>query len=406
MNKPTTPKKTKFSGKWKSCTTPDEAHICLATGVIMTSTEARKIGKKWDDQTRMELVEVFVEVFCKRIAIGIGSGDVIENLVIWLFQHPMGPHIDHLLVKLVQEDVTGNRACQFSDIVIGLEYQEHSHSEEHFAYSIALLCELGLYLMQAHQSETLDVHQTSIRKESVKHVTTHLISASNQSHMSIRLSLWHYFSKAVGLHYSQQDLDRIMCRFGHTIIDYVFMRLFDKKSENISLTFLLENLPLALNGSAESQAILHESLKSHLLKQTDRFVLFLQQFTDHITVKFHSQREIGETWLKHLVALFQIAIELNHRHLARDLILIMYKTRQEIYFEPIIKLLEKIHMKPIYQEMLTKLKDAESLQKLESKIHNFKAPKRGRKPSFSNPSQIHSLGQVALLGGLDIPKAG
>lgn len=399
-------KKTKFSGRWRNCTTPDEAHICLATGSIMTSAEARKIGKSWNESMKIALVEVFVDTFAKRVRIGIGSGDVVENLIIWLFQHPVGPQIDRLLECLLEEEITGNTACDFSDVVISLDYHESRHSEEHFAYSIAILCELGLYLMQDHHSEQLVGQQVALRKQSVRHLTTHLISASNHSHMSIRLSLWHYFSKAVGLHYSQQDLDRIMCRFGHTIIDYVFMRLFDKKSENISLTFLLENLPLALNGSAESQAILHDSLKSHLLKQTERFVLFLQKFTGFLNQNFAAQPDIRETWLKHLVALFQISVELNHRHLARDLILIMYQHRESEYFDKVILMGTQSPMKPIYREMVDKLKEAESLQKLEAKIHNFKAPKRGRKPSFSTPSQIQSLGQVALLGGLDIPKAG
>src|SRR5690606_18318848 len=103
------------------------------------------------------------------------------------------------------------------------------------------------------------------------HIATFLLSVSNANSSCIRLSLLHYFG--VCERHSEQKVcfNRIMGRFGHTVLDHLFNLLFRKRSEAVALQYLVENLPHVLEADRHAQKIVHETFKFYMLKQPERF---------------------------------------------------------------------------------------------------------------------------------------
>src|SRR5690606_26461565 len=101
------------------------------------------------------------------------------------------------------------------------------------------------------------------------HIATYLLSVSNTNSSCIRLSLLHYFG--VTEHGSSNKLyfNRVMSRFGHTVLDHLFALLFRKKSEAVALQYLVENLPYVLGADRHSQRIVHETFKHYMLKEPE-----------------------------------------------------------------------------------------------------------------------------------------
>src|SRR5690606_41340755 len=104
---------------------------------------------------------------------------------------------------------------------------------------------------------------------------------------------------------NHQSFNRIMGRFGHTVLDHLFNLLFKKRSEAVALQYLLENLAFFLEADRHSQRIVHETFKFYMLKQPERFVLFIQAFTEHLAVSGEDYDEAARVFMQHLVLLLK-----------------------------------------------------------------------------------------------------
>jgi hypothetical protein len=190
-----------------------------------------------------------------------------------------------------------------------------------------------------------------------------------------------------------------MGRFGHTALDNLFALLFNKKSEAVALQYLQENLPFVLEGDRHCQKICHETFKFYMLKNPERFALFLQAFSDHLrSLDGADFNDAINNFVSHLTMLFGIAAEVNHKQLARELLFTLVKFEgskiKEEFFETLAKnpdLIRRSMRDLIYQVATLDTKKA-----MDSLVQ-MKVAKRGRRPSFTKAEPTSTIHQVNYL---------
>src|SRR5690606_9680768 len=150
------------------------------------------------------------------------------------------------------------------EIALSNELAEGTHDQDIFEMAVALVCELGISIQEYDRAYPGEFRRASALLD---HIATYLLSVSNANSSCIRLSLLHYFG--VTEHGAEQKIcfNRIMSRFGHTVLDHLFNLLFRKRSEAVALQYLIENLPYVLEADRHSQKIVHETFKFYMLKQ-------------------------------------------------------------------------------------------------------------------------------------------
>jgi hypothetical protein len=205
-------------------------------------------------------------------------------------------------------------------------------------------------------------------------------------------------------------LNRVMNRFGFTVLDTLFDQLFDKKTEGVALQFVVDNVPFLLLAGDEGQGIFAEILKSYLYKQPERFTLFLDVFSDVLARREQVLAADGEqikiTWLKHLAQLFQLANEIDHNLLAKEIILAICKFEDLPFGRELLSRISKFHgVRPLFKEVAIKLQSSSNKEMLFESYSQFRSKKRGRRPSFSKSDSINTLGQIVFLGDSGRQKA-
>ena len=301
----------------------------------------------------------------------------------------------------------GNRDEAFFtlvEIAITSEISDVAHSEEIFSMAVALICELGLAI-QGISAEYPD--EISNPEKILGHVATYLLSVSNSSNNCIRLSLINYFGETEKGLVHKQAFNRIMGRFGHTILEHLFTLLFSKKTEAIALQYLLENIPFVLEADNHSQKILHETWKFYMLKRPERFALFLQILSEHIKKQSPQSSVISrKVFLQHLGLLLKVASEVNHKDLGREIMCSIVSFEDEPFkVELINRIVNDSNIRDTFRKLIIKLTDSANASQVIDDHIGFRSSKRGRKPSFAKSQELGTLHQVAFLGHRHVARA-
>ena len=113
------------------------------------------------------------------------------------------------------------------------------------------------------------------------------------------------------------------------------------------------------------------------------------------------------TFLQHLGALFKVVAEVNHKPLARELLIAIQKFRQLDSSEELInQILTEPSIRSSFKDLVRHLKASpDGSMKFIDTISQLRSPKRGRKPSFTRAGNIGTMGQVTFLGGLEVARA-
>jgi len=208
----------------------------------------------------------------------------------------------------------------------------------------------------------------------------------------------HYFGASEAGIPIKNSFDKVMTRFGHSVLEHVFGLLFQKKTEAMALEYLLENLPYVLEASPMTQRIVHEIFKFHMLKEPDRFALFLQTFADHIV---HERQALIATrsFLSHLAALLQVTSEVGHKSLAQEIMLGLMKFVSMPEQHSLVEtLLRDGTVRVQFRSLLGELQQSALAGAWKEIQDRLRTSKRGRKPKFARASGVGTMHQVSFLG--------
>lgn len=392
------------SSSWKAVKALDDAKALVDQGVLLSWKDVRSLKKSLDVNARQELVRYFAITLAERVESRLPEEILIESLLIFLANSQEEVILNAFLDELVHQP-NPTEACEILvELAIAAEISDTEHYEDIFSIAVALICELGnlVQVMSKSQEDTyLDVVKV------LDHISTYLLSVSNSNNNCIRLSLVHYFGALEAGQSHKPGFNRIMGRFGHTVLEHLFTLLFNKKTEAVALQFLLDSTPYILEADNHCQKILHETWKFYMLKKPERFALFIQTLTHHLVSQPTSQvTQARKIFLQHLGVLLKIVSEVNHKDLGREIMCAIGAFGEEPFRNELLAILTRDQgLRENFRLVVGKLVDAENAEQVLDEADGFRSSKRGRKPSFAKTDKTKPIYQATFLGHQVIAKA-
>ena len=390
---------------WKSFSSLDEAKYLIDVGSLLNWKDFKHFRKILDDQQIKELVGYGAMRLAERVESRLPEEILIESLLV-IFAN--GQNEDILVAFLQELLVQPNRleACMILvELAIAAEISETEHAEEIFAIAVALICELGSMVRSFQQEGRSEFANTGHKL--LDHISTYLLSVSNSNDNCIRLSLFHYFGTMEKGRTHKAGFNRIMGRFGHTVLEHLFTLLFNKKTETVALQFLLENMPNILEADSHSQTILQETWKHYLLKKPERFALFIQALGQYLVMLPDEEARIcRKVFLQHLALLLKKVAEVDHKELGREIMSAMAGFKREPYFGELVRVIARDQtIRESFRNLVAKMAESADMEGVLGRDEEFKSSKRGRKPSFNKGDKTRLIYQVKFLGQQATAKA-
>ena len=389
---------------WKDVESVEQAKQLIDYGVLLNWREMRRLKKILSQDDELFVVRHFAVRLAERAESRLPEEILIESVLVWLSNSTEEKFIHAFLTELLQQPNHLEACLTLVELSVTSEISNMEHNEELFAMAVALICEMGLAVQQI-----IEGYPEALRepRRILDQIATYLLSVSNTSNSCIRLSLLHYFGSTESTVRHKPGFNRIMGRFGHTVLEHLFTLLFSKKTEAVALQYLLENIPYILDADNHSQKILHETWKYYMLKKPERFALFIQTLTNHIiTVDEGPHNNYKRVFLQHLGILMKVASEVNHKDLGRVMMMAIMNFGESPYRDELITMIKQDDsIRPAFRDQLSRLVEAASASGNGDAGPNFKSSKRGRKPSFARVDDIGTLHQVTFLGNQTIARA-
>jgi len=392
---------------WKDIVSLDEACQLIDTGILLSWRDMRHIKKTLSGSDQVEFIRHVALRLSDRYKDRFACEILVESLLVFIANQVNEELISVFVDEVMNDPDRLEMIHGFATLSLSLEMTEERRKDECFSISVAIISEMGLRL---HVGFRQDPDELKGAETILESISTMLYSVSNANSPRTRLHLVHYFGVMAGLGEPVIKLNRVMNRFGFTVLDTLFDQLFDKKTEGVALQFVVDNVPFLLLAGDEGQGIFAEILKSYLYKQPERFTLFLDVFSDVLARREQVLAADGEqikiTWLKHLAQLFQLANEIDHNLLAKEIILAICKFEDLPFGRELLSRISKFHgVRPLFKEVAIKLQSSSNKEMLFESYSQFRSKKRGRRPSFSKSDSINTLGQIVFLGDSGRQKA-
>lgn len=383
---------------WKTFGTMDEARYLIDVGSLLTWKDFKHLRKVLDDQQIKDLVVYGAVRLAERVESRLPEEILIESLLV-IFAN--GQNEDILVAFLSELLAQPNRlqACMILvELSIAAEISEAEHADEIAAIAVALICELGSMVRAIQLENPKDFSATGAKL--LDHISTYLLSVSNSNHNCIRLSLFHYFGTLEKGRTHKTGFNRIMGRFGHTVLEHLFTLLFNKKTETVALQFLLENMPNILEADSHSQTILQETWKHYLLKKPERFALFIQALAQYLVcLPDEESRVCRKVFMQHLALLLKKVAEVDHKELGREIMSAMASFKRESYFHELVRMIVgDLSIRESFRNLVAKMAESGDMEGVLGRDEEFKSSKRGRKPSFNKGDKTRLIFQVKFLG--------
>lgn len=394
-----------LSLSWKSVANLEEAKQLIDMGSLLIWKDFKQARKAMDDQQLQELVRYAAARLSERVESRLPEEILIESLLI-IFANCQNEDVLVAFLHEILEQENRIDACTILvELAITVEVSDAEHSEEIFAIAVALICELGSMIRQIQLQTPKEAGLPAARL--LDRISTYLLSVSNSNDNCIRLSLLHYFGNLEKGKTHKSGFNRIMGRFGHTVLEHLFTLLFNKKTEAVALQFLLENIPHILEADDHTQTILQETWKHYLLKKPERFALFIQALSQHLLAMPDAEAKVcRKVYLQHLALLLKKVAEVDHRELGREILGAMASFSAEPYFKELVQMIIRDQsIRESFRILVTKLANASNVESVLEEADSFRSSKRGRKPSFAKTDKTRVIYQVKFLGTQQAAKA-
>lgn len=383
---------------WKNFKNLEDARNMLDQGILLSWKDVKHLKKTLSHNDLVELMRYFAVRMAERVESRLPEEILVESLLILMANCQEEDVLNAFLEELVQQPNRMEACVMLVELAITVDVSDSEHYEDIYSIAVALVCELGQILQYIEKEYPGELEMDTSKL--LDHISTYLLSVSNSNNNCIRLSLVHYFGSLEAGKSVKPGFNRIMGRFGHTILEHLFTLLFNKKTEAIALQFLLDNVPYILEADNHCQKILHETWKYYMLKKPERFSLFIQTLTKHLSNQgIESAGLARKVFLQHLGLLLKIVSEVNHKDLGREILCSIGKFNEDPFRNELVRLIVKDHaIRENFRNICAKMIDSTNGVQVVENADGFRSSKRGRKPSFAKAEKTRPMYQAAFLG--------
>ncbi|MES2744650.1 MAG: hypothetical protein V4655_04445 [Bdellovibrionota bacterium] len=396
----------KDEASWKTMSSLEDATHLVDLGVLLTWKDFKVLRKVLKDEELVDLVVYAASRLSERVESRLPAEILTESLLI-IFANIQEENVLEAFLQEVLNQPNRIATCSMLvELAITADVSDADKADEIFSIAVALVCELGTMIRQMQISEPEELGTQG--QKLLDHISTYLLSVSNSSDNCIRLSLLHYFGSLEKGKTHKVGFNRIMGRFGHTVLEHLFVLLFNKKTESVALQYLLENVPYILEADDHAQTILQETWKHYLLKKPERFALFVQALSAHIlSLPEEDSRQCRKTFMQHLALLTKKVAEVDHKELGRHLLGALAGFQGEPFFREVVgRLAKDMTLRDSFRSLVVKMNDASNSGNVVGDAEGFRSSKRGRRPSFQKSGKTRIMYQIRFLGQQSVQKAG
>lgn len=227
-------------------------------------------------------------------------------------------------LEAILRNVTNSESLQ--EIALSLleiadnELSEDKRKLPYGQTALVMTTELGLLIANRTGKSSLDYRGMS---RVVEYITSSLLARSNMNDTAMRISLVHYLARCPLNNQATSQLNRVMSRFGQSLLHELFGAYFeDKKRGNVAFHFLVQHLNIFFVASPSLSQMAHDVLKHYMLKFPDEFPTFLAGYCEHV-----AREEIRLAAItRHTALLVNAATEVSKRSLAESLGAVLVQT--------------------------------------------------------------------------------
>lgn len=281
-----------------------------------------KIYKQFDAFQRQAVCELAAALLKDKFAEGARLESIVHLLASSFASERDWHSARHFLLALVESSSDAEFYRELSLLL--LEITDNELSEKGTKHSLAqttlvLLTELGLLLAAREGQSALD-HRDIGRV--VEYITTNLLARSNINNNAMRISLVHYLSRCPLSNQGTNQLNRVISRFGQSLLDDMLQAFFeDKRKGNAAFYFLVEHLNSFFSATPALAEMSHNVLKHYMLKFPNEFPLFLASYSEWMR-REDAALKLAAT---HISLLFRAAVDVSQRQLAENIGKILIK---------------------------------------------------------------------------------
>jgi hypothetical protein len=393
--------------QWKSAEDLGACKFLVDRGVVLPWSEAKRLHKALSVRDMELLVSHLAVRMSERLDNRLAQEIIVECLIVLLANGSHEQILASFLETLLMQPRADEASAKVVEIALTTEPSESEHDDIVFSMSVSLVCELGLAIKDFTKAFP---GQMPNAEKLLGHISTYLLSVSNTNNNAIRLSLLNYFGAIESGRTTRDGFNKVMGRFGHTVLEHLFYLLFRKKSEAIALEYLLENTPFVLEGDRHAQRIVHETWKFYMLKNPDRFGLFIQTFAAHLASTRETRPELATArinFCQHMGVLLTVVSKVNHKELAREIIcaLVLFRNDPNCA-QTLTQMTSMAGLRDNIRALIKQVQDEKiDVNRVIETASRFVHTKRGRKPSFARSSGLLTVNQVHFLGQQPSAKA-
>ena len=369
---------------WKQVQCREDTFYLIDLGVVIQTQDLSHLKKVFKNDDDQRITEYFAERFSERYQNRESAEIILESLLLWLSSNMQEIHLIAFLQKILEHPDRNDIICALPGLFLSLEFLDQKHQEDAFDLAVFLVAQTGIQLN--HFGE-LFPEEFGDTKMVVDHLNAFMISISNISSYRARLCLLNYFAMVEKKKSGNTYFNRIMERFGTTLLNQVFHHLFDKKTEMFAFQYLVDNLPHIFLTDKVTQFTLQEIMRYNMLKHPDKFTQFVKAFLPLFKkslAKFprECQETMVENYLKHMAMLLRVVSQVDHPKISKELLITLCSFKEFPYCAQLAKqLIRTTEIKIFYRDLLRRLmeRDKKEREYIEG-LSRFRSRKRGRRP--------------------------
>ena len=212
---------------WKNFKNLDDAQTMVDQGILLSWKDMKHLKKTLSHQELVSLMKYFAIRMAERVESRLPEEILVESLLILMANAQEEDILNAFLEELVQQPNRMEACVMLVELAITVDVSESEHYEDIYSIAVALVCELGQILQYIEKEYPGELEMDTAKL--LDHISTYLLSVSNSNNNCIRLSLIHYFGSLEAGRTVKPGFNRIMGRFGHTVLEHLFTLLFNKK---------------------------------------------------------------------------------------------------------------------------------------------------------------------------------
>ena len=393
--------------QWRSVSTIEQAEELIDRGHICNEDGAKQFLKILSTEQQAHVIQHFAKRLIERVEDRLSSEIIVESILV-IFSASQKDELIYSFIEEVLTSYEAGRVCiSFAEITLAGDASEEITTLQLVATAVGVVCEMSLGIVSYEEKFPGQIRKA---KTLVNQLSTYLLGASTLNHFGVRLALFRYFNIMESNLTYKPFFDKIMGRFGKSVLEYLLQQIFNKKTESLATQFFIEHLECLLEGNDEIQLMLHEAWRHSMLKHPERFSLLLKMMSKHLHRETaHYGTVASQKFFRHIAVLFKVTSDVNHRVLAGHMFdeMLQYSTNTACK-KQLWQIAKDDQIRKIFKDMIVATLGSSNQhsqnivpQQKNSvlEFNKFKPIKRGRKPSINltEVADLDLMQQISVL---------